>query len=628
MQGITQLKRKFSESPYMYLYFCSTLAYHLAGQPFGLSSCIATLQSCAQQKNPSKGREIHCYMLRSGFLDTPSSITSLINMYSKCNQLCYAFRIFNTSTHYYNVFIYNAIIASFVAHGKTEKGIKLYQEMRDIGIIPDKFTFPCVLKGLSDAGNASEIKKVHGLVFKLELSLDVFIGSALVNCYLMFGLIHDAEMLFDRLSTRDVVLWNSMVNGYAQAGQFCKAMRVFREMCDIGISLSNFTVTGVLSVFAEMEHLENGKAMHGLVVKIGYDSCIPVCNALVNMYSKCKSMDDALVIFEMTVGKDLYSWNSVISAHESYGDYDTTLRLFKRMLRSGIKPDLVTVTSVLPACSNLAALSHGKAIHGHIIMDKNSYSTDDVLMNNALMDMYAKCGSMRDVLSVFKSMRNKDVASWSIMILGYAMYGYGNEALDFFKQMCETKYQPDMVTFIGVLSACSHSGFLTQGREFMARMESLYGVTPTVEHYTCIVDMLGRANQLEEAYEVALSMPFKDNPVVWRALLAAARLHGNVDIAEVALRKVVELDPEHCGTYVLMSNAYVAAGRYEEVIDVRDLMRQKNVRKIPGCSWIELKDGVHAFINSDRTHPLINAIYAKLLLLTARLYEHGYVPGH
>lgn len=574
-----------------------------------------------------KGRESHCYMLKSGFLDSPSSITSLINMYSKCDQLQYAFHIFNTPAHGYNVFIYNAIIASFVAHGLAEKGIKLYQEMRDVGIIPDKFTFPCVLKGLSDAGNASEIKKIHGLVFKLELTFDVFVGSALVNCYLTFGLIQEAETLFDRLSTRDVVLWNSMVNGCAQAGQFCKALRVFREMCEIGISPSNFTVTGVLSVFAEMEHLENGRAIHGFVVKIRYDSCVPVCNALVNMYSKCKCMDDALVIFEMTVGKDLYSWNSIISAHETCGNYYMTLRLFRRMLSSGIKPDLVTVTSVLPACSNLAALSHGKAIHGHIIMDRNSYSTADVLMNNALMDMYAKCGSMRDALSVFESMINKDVASWSIIIMGYAMHGYGNEALDFFKRMCETRYRPDMVTLIGVLSACSHSGFLRQGRELMAQMESLYGVTPTVEHYTCIVDMLGRANQLAEAYEIARTMPFKDNSVVWRALLAASRLHGNVEIAEIALRKVLELDPEHCGSYVLMSNAYVAAGRYEEVIDVRDLMRRKNVRKIPGCSWIELKDGVHAFINSDRTHPLIDSIYAELLLLTARLYEHGYVPG-
>lgn len=621
-------KRTFSKSPYAFLYFSSfASASHLSQQPHDFSACIATLQSCAQQKNLTKGRESHCYMLKNGLLDSPSTITSLINMYSKCDHLGYAFCIFNTLPHDHNVFIYNAIIASFVAHGRAEKGIDLYQEMREVGIIPDKFTFPCVVKGLSDAGNASEIKKIHGLVFKLDLTLDMFVGSALVNCYLKFGLIQEAEMLFDQLSTRDVVLWNSMVNGYAQTGQFSKALGVFREMSEIGIIPTKFTVTGVLSVFTEMEDLESGTAIHGFVVKIGYDSSVPICNALINLYSKCKSVNDALVIFEKTVGKDLYSWNSIMSAHESCGDYDMTLRLFKRMLSSRTKPDFVTVTSVLPACSNLAALAHGKAIHGHIIMNRNSYSTDDLLMNNALMDMYAKCGSLRDALSVFQNIRNKDVASWNIMIMGYAMHGYGKDALDFFKRMSETRHQPDMVTFIGVLSACSHSGFLRQGREFMAQMEPSYGVVPTVEHYTCIVDMLGRANQLEEAYEVAQSMPFKANSVVWRALLAASQLHGNVEIAEIALRKVLELDPEHCGSYVLMSNAYVAAGRYAEVIDVRDLMRHKNVRKVPGCSWIELKDGVHAFINSDKSHPLIDSIYTVLLLLTARLYEHGYVPG-
>ncbi|OWM76230.1 hypothetical protein CDL15_Pgr009876 [Punica granatum] len=629
MHGFALLRRrKFIALPYSFIFYSSSAsAYRHTLRNYDLTTCIATLQSCAQQQDLGKGRETHCYMLRNGLLDSPSSITSLINMYSKCNRIGYAFGIFNTASPDRNVFAYNATIASLVAHGQAEKGIELYREMREIGIIPDRFTFPCVIKGLSDLMNASEVKKAHGLVFKLELTLDVFVGSALINCYLKFGLMQEAEMLFDRLSTRDVVLWNSMVNGYAQTGQLDKALEVFREMCEVGVVPSRFTVTGVLSVFSEMDDLESGRAIHGFVVKIGYGSSVPICNALIDMYSKCKSMEDAFEIFATTEGKDLYSWNSIISAHESSGDYDATLRLFGKMLSRRVRPDLVTVTTVLPACSNLAALSHGKAIHSHILVSGNRYDTNDVLLNNAIMDMYVKCGSMRDALSVFENMRNKDVASWNIMIMGYAVHGYGNAALDFFRQMRDRRFRPDMVTFIGVLSACSHSGFLRQGREFLAQMESLYGVVPTVEHYTCIVDMLGRANQLKEAYEIARSMPFESNSVVWRALLAGSRLHGNVEIAEIALTKVLELDPGHCGSYVLISNAYVAAGRYDEVIDVRDLMRQKNVRKVPGCSWIELKDGVHAFINSDKTHPPSDRIYAELLSLTARLSEQGYVPG-
>ncbi|PQM37334.1 pentatricopeptide repeat-containing protein [Prunus yedoensis var. nudiflora] len=363
---------------------------------------------------------------------------------------------------------------------------------------------------------------------------------------------------------------------------------------------------------------------------MGYDSGIEVSNALIDMYGKCKCIGDALEIFEMMIEKDIYSWNSIMAVHEQCGDLDRTLRLFDRMLSAGVLPDLVTITTVLPVCSHLAALMHGREIHGYMIKnglekDVNEH-VDDVQMTNAVMDMYAKCGSMRNAYMVFDEMRNKDVASWNIMIMGYGMHGYGSKALDMFSDMCEARIPLDDVTFVGVLSACSHAGLVREGREFLRQMKSKYGVVPTIEHYTCVVDMLGRAGHLQEAYELVLEMPIEANPVVWRALLAACRLHGNQDLAEVAAQKVNELDPGHCGNYVLMSNIYVANGRYEEVSEVRHTMRQQNVKKTPGCSWIELKNGVHAFITGDKAHPKANFIYAELDSLTARLREHGYVP--
>ncbi|KAL5547025.1 hypothetical protein UlMin_006712 [Ulmus minor] len=597
---------------------------------YDLRTCISLLQACANNKNLIRGRQIHSYMVVNGFLNSPPSITSLINMYSKCNQMNDAIGIFNHTSGDRNVFAYNAIIAGFIANERASDGLEFYKKMQVVGILPDKFTLPCVIRACCDVLEVMEVKKIHGLLFKLGLELDVFTGSALVNTYLKFGLMEDAREMFKALPERDVVLWNAMVNGYAQIGCFEEALEVFREMSKEGVVPSNFTVTGVLSIFAMMGDIENGRAVHGFAMKTGYDSGVAVLNALVDIYGKCKCVGDALKIFEMMDEKDIFSWNSIISVHEQSGDYDGTMRLFDWMLGAGVLPDLITITTVLPACSHLAALMHGREIHGYMInsglINDGNKNTDEVLVNNALIDMYAKCGSMRNARMIFERMRDKDVASWNIMIMGYGMHGYGNEALDMFSHMCKTQLRPDEVTFVGVLFACNHAGLLRQGREFFTQMKAKYGVVPTIEHYTCVIDMLGRAGKLDEAYDVIKTMPIEANPVVWRALLSACRLHGNADLAEVAAQQVIELEPEHCGSYVLMSNIYGVAGRYEDVSEVRYTMRQQNVKKTPGCSWIELKDGVHTFSTGDRSHPDANLIFAELISLTARLRDHGYVP--
>ncbi|XWS16545.1 hypothetical protein CRYUN_Cryun34aG0097600 [Craigia yunnanensis] len=467
--------------------------------------------------------------------------------------------------------------------------------MRVLGVFLDKYTFPCLLKGCGDIMEVLEVRKIHGLVFKLGLDLDLYVGSGLVTCYLKFIFMKDAEKVFNELLARDVVLWNVMVNGYAQVGQFDEALGVFRKMCLEGVEMSSFTVTGVLSAFAMIGDVENGKSVHEVVVKMGYGSSIVVSNALIDMYGKCKCVGEALKIFKMMEVRDIFSWNSIMFVHEQCGDHDETLRLFGMMLGDVIQPDLITLTTVLPSCTQMAALMHGKEIHGYMIInglskDRNSEGIDDVLINNRIMDMYVKCGSMREAHLVFDKMSHKDVASWNILMMGYGIHGYGSEALDMFSFMCESEFNPDDVTFVGVLSACSHAGFL------------------------------------EEAYQLALTSPTEANAVIWRALLAACRLHGNSDIAEVAAKNVLQFEPEHSGSYILMSNVYVAYGKYEEVLDVRNMMRQQNVRKLPGCSWIEVKNGVHALINGDQTHPGSNSIYDGLHSLTALLQEKDYVP--
>ncbi|KFK38827.1 hypothetical protein AALP_AA3G165600 [Arabis alpina] len=562
-------------------------------------------------------------MVRKGFLDdSPRAVTSLVNMYAKCGLMRRAISVFGGSE--IDVFGYNAIISGFVVNGSSLDAIEMYREMRSKGILPDKYTFPSLLKG-SDVMEISDVEKVHGLVFKLGFDSDCYVGSGLVTSYLKFKLMEDAQKVFDELPERDdSVLWNALVNGYSQIFRFEDALRVFSQMREEGVGISRHTVTGVLSAFTVLGDLDNGRSIHGLVVKLGFDSSVAVSNALIDMYGKSKWLEEAVKIFEaMDHERDIFTWNSVLCVHDYCGDHDGTLALFERMICSGIRPDLVTLTTVLPTCGRLAALKQGREIHGYMVVNGLlNRSSNDEFIHNSLMDMYTKCGDLRDAQLVFDLMRNKDSASWNIMINGYGVQGCGELALDMFSRMCRAGFKPDEITFVGLLQACNHSGYVSEGRRFLEQMEAVYNIVPTSDHYACVIDMLGRAGKLEEAYKLAIAMPMGDNPIVWRSIMSSCRLHGNTDLAQLAGKRLHELEPEHCGGYVLMSNVYVEAGRYEEVLDIRDGMRQQNVKKTPGSSWIVLKNGIHSFFTGDRTHPEFEYISALLSLFTSHIRGH------
>ncbi|ESQ48503.1 hypothetical protein EUTSA_v10022360mg [Eutrema salsugineum] len=611
----------------------STVSRQIEEQPkryeyHNVATCIATLQRCALRKDAVSGEQVHGFMVRKGFLDdSPRAVTSLVNMYAKCGLVRRAISVSGGSDSERDVYGYNAIISGFVANGSPFEAIEMYREMRAKGVFPDKYTFPSLLKG-SDAMETSDVKKVHGLAFKLGFDSDCFVGSALVASYSKFMLMKDAQKVFDELPDRDDnVVWNALIIGYSQIFRFEDALIFFGKMREEGVALSRHTITGVLSAFTVLGDLDYGRSIHSLAVKTGFVSGIVVSNALIDMYGKSKWLEEAVKIFEaMDHERDIFTWNSVLCVHDYCGDHDGTLALLKRMLSSGIRPDLVTLTTVLPTCGRLAALKQGREIHGYMIvnglLNRNS---NDEFINNSLMDMYAKCGDLKDAQMVFDSMRNKDSASWNIMINGYGVQSCGELALDMFSRMCKAGVKPDDITFVGLLQACSHSGFVSEGRRLLSQMETVYNIVPTSDHYTCVIDMLGRAGKLEEAYELAVTMPVGDNPVVWRSLLSSCRLHGNTDLAQVAGKRLYELEPEHCGGYVLMSNVYVEAGKYEQVLGVRDVMKQRNVKKTAGSSWIEVKNSVHTFFTGDRTHPEYESIHTWLSLLTSHMCGHEYI---
>ncbi|KAJ4886694.1 Pentatricopeptide repeat-containing protein [Raphanus sativus] len=437
-----------------------------------VATCIAALQRCAQRNDAVSGVQLHGFMVRKGLLDgsSPRAVTSLVNMYAKCGLMRRAISVSGGSTER-DVFAYNAIISGFVVNGFPFDAVEMYREMRAKGVLPDKYTFPSLLKG-SDAMEVTDVKKVHGLAFKLGFDSDCYVGSALVSCYLKFRLVEDAQKVFDELPERDdSVLWNALVIGYSQMFKFEDALRVFSQMREEGVALSRHTITGVLSAFTVLLDLDNGRSIHGLAVKTGFDSGVVVSNALIDMYGKSRWLEEAVKIFEgMDKKRDIFTWNSVLCVHDYCGDHDGALALFNRMICSGIQPDLVTLTTVLPTCGRLAALNQGREIHGYMIvnglLNRNS---NDEFINNSLMDMYAKCGDLRDAQTVFDSMRNKDSASWNIMINGYGVQSRGELALDMFSRMCEAGVRPDEITFVGLLQAVTTQASLAKGGGFLRR---------------------------------------------------------------------------------------------------------------------------------------------------------------
>lgn len=362
---------------------------------------------------------------------------------------------------------------------------------------------------------------------------------------------------------------------------------------------------------------------HSVVVRNGFESLAFVQNALVHMYAACGRPESAHKVFESMPQRDLVAWNSVINGYALNGRPNEALTLFREMGSDWVRPDGFTVVSLLNACAELGALELGRRAHGY--MFKVGFM-DNLHASNALIDLYAKCGSIREARSVFDEMRERSVVSWTSLIVGLAVNGSGKEALELFWELERKRMVPTEITFVGVLYACSHCGMVDEGYRYFEKLKSEYGHRPKIEHYGCMVDLLGRAGRISEAYEFIQKMPLQPNAVVWRTLLGACAIHGNLAVGEVARAQLLRLEPRHSGDYVLLSNLYASERQWSAVQDVRKTMIKEGVRKTPGLSLVELRNRVHEFSIGDRSHPQSNAIYEKLLEITKKLRLEGYLP--
>ncbi|TMW84790.1 hypothetical protein EJD97_024387 [Solanum chilense] len=519
-----------------------------------------------------------------------------------------------------NVFSWNFLIRAYSHSSFPQEAISLYNQMMRESLSLDNFTFPFVLKACGRLVSFRKGLEVHCVSLKMGFEFDVFVQNSLIYMYFQCGVVEFAQKVFDFIpdSVRDVVTWNSMISGYLQCGCCYLAVKVFGKLLrESDVTLNDVSIVSALTACARIELLDVGKKIHGLIVVYGVVMDVFVGSSLVDMYTKCGCLEDAKTVFDQLLDKNIVCWTSMIAGYLKCDMCKEAIELFREMLIAGVMAEPATIACVVSACGHSGALDLGRWVHNYT---ERSGIEMNLIVKNSLIDMYSKCGLVDKALEVFHSLTNKDVYSWSMMISGLAMNARSKEALQLFSLMeGSSEVSPNEVTFLGILSACSHGGFVDEGFYFFEKMTRRYKIFPGIEHHGCLVDLLGRANLLVEAMDLIGSMSKKPDAVIWRSLLFACSRHGNVELAEVAAKKINELEPEKCGAHVLLSNVYASASRWKDVKMVRRNMGADGIQKQPGCSFIEIDGFVHEFLVADRNHCQIDIICDTLLAMNVVL---------
>eukprot|EP01018_Ginkgo_biloba_P016955 Gb_16898 [translate_table: standard] len=486
--------------------------------------------------------------------------------------------------------------------------------------------YASLLRDHSKSQSIAEGRHVHAYIIKIDFEPDIFLGNNLISMYVKCRSLRDGRQVFDRMPERNVVTWTAIIAGYVQNGHGDEALKLFNQMQLDGLKPDHFTFACVFNACASLTALEQGKIIHDRILGTHFESNVVVGSAIIDMYSKCGGIEEARQVFNKLCKRNVVTWTAMIAAYAKNGFGDDALKLFSQMQQQhnrSVKPNYFTFSSALSACASLASLEQGKQVHTHITI---AGLQSEVVLGSALVDMYAKCGRIENARQLFDKMPKRNTVSWNVMIAGCAQHGRGKEALQIFEQMLLACIEPDEITFVGVLSACSHAGLVDEGHFYFDFMSQKHGIIPKVEHYACMVDLLGRAGCLEEAVEFINTMPIEPNFAVWGALLGACRIHGNMEIGKRAAEYLLERKQQVGLTYVLMSNIYAAAGKWDDVTRVRKIMKDRGVNKQPGCSWIEVNKKMHTFVVGDRLHPQKEEIYGMLESLADQLREAGYVP--
>ncbi|XP_022977443.1 putative pentatricopeptide repeat-containing protein At3g11460, mitochondrial [Cucurbita maxima] len=502
------------------------------------------------------------------------------------------------------------------------QALSLYAQMLRHGDHPNAFTFPFALKSCAALSLPILGGQFHGQIIKVGCESEPFVQTGLLSMYCRGSLLGNARKVFDEKSQsrKLTVCYNALISGYVSNSKSSDAVLLFRQMNEEGVPVNSVTLLSLIPVCVSPINLELGLSLHCSTLKYGLDSDVSVVNCFITMYMKCGSVNHAQNLFDEMPEKGLISWNAMVSGYAQNGLATNVLELYHNMELHGIHPDPFTLVGVLSSCANLGAQSVGREVELKI---QASGFTNNQFLNNALINMYARCGNLTKAQALFDEMPERTLVSWTAIIGGYGMHGHGEIAVQLFEDMIRSGIVPDGTAFVSVLSACSHAGLTSQGMEYFKMMGGNYQLEPGPEHYSCMVDLLGRAGRLNEARNLIESMAIEPDGAVWGALLGACKIHQNVKLAELAFERVVELEPANIGYYVLLSNIYNDTKNSKGVLRIRIMMKERKLKKDPGCSYVELKGRVHPFVVGDRSHPQAEEIYSVLEELEALVQEFG-----
>ncbi|KAJ4720568.1 Pentatricopeptide repeat-containing protein [Melia azedarach] len=467
-------------------------------------------------------------------------------------------------------------------------------------------------------------KVCHAKIIRIGINDDVITSNMLVNAYSKCGLFREARKVFDGMPERSMVSWNTMIGTYTTNGQEEEALALFMDMLREGkIPVSEFSVSGILCGCAAKCYVFECKQLHGFAIKAAIDWNVFVGTALLDVYAKCGLIKDACRVFECMSERNEVTWSSMVAGFVQNELYEEAFALFRRAQVMGLEHNQFTISSVICACASLAALIQGKQVHA--VSCKTGFISN-MFVASSLIDMYAKCGVVADAYVVFSGIEERNVVLWNAMISGFSRHACSMEVMILFEKMQQTGLYPNEYTYVSVLSACSHIGLVEKGRSYFSLMVKQHNLLPIVFHYSCMVDILGRAGLIHDAFGLIERMPFDATASMWGSLLASCRNYGNLEFAEIAAKHLFRMEPGNAGNHLLLSNIYAANRRWEEVVRSRKLIRDTELKKDRGKSWIEIKDKVHIFMVGESNHPRIVQIYSKLEKLVEDMKELGYKP--
>ncbi|PIA46749.1 hypothetical protein AQUCO_01500357v1 [Aquilegia coerulea] len=569
-----------------------------AGFEPNVSTLILVLQAYQDFRAILEGMSIHGFLIRSGFLTDISVQNSLLSFYSEFEEMEIAEKLFDEMPQR-DVISWSVMIGEYVRSGDNLGALLLFQEMLSSDEVePDEFTVVSILKACTGIMDICLGRLVHCFVIRKGFDSDAFVGNSLVDMYSKCIDSDSALKVFNEMSRRNIVSWNSILSGLVHNNQFIEALALFFSMVEAGLDADAVTMVTLLQICKNLRDSTQCKSIHSRVIRCGVESNDLVKNALIDAYAKCNLVELAWELFRRMERRDTICWSMMITALSHSDKPEAAIGLFQEMTLKEVNFNSVTMLSLLEACSLTADLRRSKWAHGVAIRHG---MTSEVAIGTALLDMYSKCGSVDASRKVFDQMSDRNVVSWSAMIAAYGTNGRVYDALSLLAEMELSGLKPNAVTMISILSACSHGGLIEEGRSCLQRMIRDHELQPSTEHYSCIVDLLGRAGNLDSAMDVIKSMPEGVNAgaSVWGALLSACRNSGNSELGGGAASRVLKLEPSNSAGYVLASSMYAAGGMWEDAARMRKMVKDKGVKVIAGYSLVHVNDRAYRFVAED-----------------------------